>query len=168
MMNRLSIDIAVNEVLRNHWDWKVPVDLKRIAQSLNIRVEPLSQLEQQEGISGSAFIDENNRMVAKYSPNESTNRQRFTIAHELGHFLLNHVTRENTRYRADRINSFSSRTFDPSEAEANEFAANVLMPKPAIEHFMNNTELSSVEELASAFQVSEAAMYYRLKNLNLI
>ena len=168
MENHITVDIAINEILKKEWDWKIPVNLSRIADRLNIRIEPLNAEEQLKGISGSAGIDEQSNRVAKYSATESPNRQRFTIAHELGHFLLNHVTNDNTRYRADDLNNFSSTTFDPMETQANDFAANLLMPKPAINHFINNTELSSVSELANAFKVSEAAMYYRLKNLHLL
>ncbi len=155
---------VIQNILDNHWDGNIPVDLEGIAARLNIQLKQ----ETDGNISGSASIDGFNRPVATFNPWESHVRQRFTIAHELGHILLGHVTADNTRYRADNSSNFSLGEFDPLEVQANDFAAKLLMPLDAIEYYVYKSELTSIADLAREFNVSEAAMYFRLKNLNII
>jgi Zn-dependent peptidase ImmA (M78 family) len=92
---------------------------------------------------------------------EPYHRQRFTVAHEIAHFVLhrqqvqmlgNGIT-DDTFYRSTLSNA--------QEAEANRFAADVLMPYPLIQQLIA-TGISSVSQLASALQVSESAMKIRL------
>lgn len=99
-----------------------------------------------------------------------TQRQRFTIAHELGHFLLhegitNHVDRS---YRVNFRSAESSQATNVEEIEANYFAASILMPKHMLdarnaEEALDNDAM--VGALAREFHVSRLAMSLRLANL---
>ena len=89
------------------------------------------------------------------------NRRRFTIAHEIAHYVL---------HRRD-ASSFHDNTFarransrDRMEQEADRFAAELLMPEGAIRQSIANG-VTSVSALADAFGVSALAMKFRLKNL---
>ena len=98
-------------------------------------------------------------------------RQRFTKAHEIGHYVLGH---EGTHYR----HSVPIPTV--KEREANNFAAELLMPKKLILRGINKIrdEDSSrgaslsvdeiVNRLAELLHVSKQAMEYRMINLNII
>ena len=82
-------------------------------------------------------------------------RQRFTIAHELGHFRLHpHLETDFVKR-----NSLSASAMIADEMEANRFAASLLMPvdrmKPLLE------KRTSVEDIAKRFQVSPAAAFNR-------
>jgi Zn-dependent peptidase ImmA (M78 family) len=97
------------------------------------------------------------------------NRQRFTIAHELGHHELhqgtfvNSTTRLNLRAEGHPANW-------REEAEANAFAAELLMPEEHVfgpaHHFVqcnpHTSEARLIEKLAADFQVSSQAMAIRL------
>lgn len=100
-------------------------------------------------------------------------RQRFTVAHELGHFMLHpgrplildHV-RLNLR---DNVSSLGT---DREEREANAFAAELLMLRAEVvaevRRVLDRGEVPSgrfVSELAAGFDVSEQAMEIRLVNL---
>jgi Zn-dependent peptidase ImmA (M78 family) len=112
----------------------------------------------------------------------SRRRQRFTIAHELGHLLLHegeplivdHSVRINFR------DDVSGAATDDREIEANAFAAMLLMPRPLILSHLK-AYLASVTQrgesisredliaqLAREFDVSAEAMGYRLINLGIL
>jgi predicted transcriptional regulator len=89
----------------------------------------------------------------------SRERKRFTIAHEIAHYVLHRDQigdrlQDNAFYRSSRL---SGRV----EAEANRLAADILMPFPLIEQ-LRREGATSVEELARRFEVSKVAMAIRL------
>lgn len=76
------------------------------------------------------------------------------MAHELGHLLMH---AEGTAFRDD---TFSG---NPEEAQANAFAAALLMPPALLDPWRDR--IASSSSLARLFQVSEPAMAYRLNKL---
>ena len=99
------------------------------------------------------------------------NRQRFTAAHELGHYLL-HAS-EGDSFFVDKSyhrSPLSSAGTNKHEIEANRFAANLLMPKAFLIQDASELELmdKDIYELAKNYGVSEEAMALRLAKLRLI
>ncbi len=92
----------------------------------------------------------------------SKTRQRFSIAHELGHFV----------YHKDDEEEFVDTTFfrgltsDNFEYKANQFASELLMPEDQVRQLIDKENVRGVADLASRFGVSSAAMLYRVKGLN--
>ena len=99
--------------------------------------------------------------VIEYNMADSMTRQRFTIAHEIGHYVLQHGNAPR-----DSAQNFGSRVNSPIERDANQFAAELLMPEEAVVAMINQG-YRSPETLAQLFMVSPAAMGYRLANLSL-
>lgn len=95
-----------------------------------------------------------------YNADEISYRNRFTIAHELGHVLLGHVNEGKKQLRDTTFGNS-----DPIERAANTFAAELIMPEQKVRELFNGA--SSVQQLSEAFGVSNAAMSYRLQNLGL-
>ena len=102
-------------------------------------------------------------------------RQRFTVAHELGHLLLH----KDEALHVDENSPIGFRTpasgqaVHSDEIEANQFAAELLMPvyllNPAIAMIPENTGTEdAVAMLAKAFGVSEQAMTFRLSGLKVL
>ena len=111
-------------------------------------------------------------------------RQRFTIAHEIGHLLLHaeplHLdpghnlavmppptgTKPALRFSRNQI---SSKAKDPREIEANRFAAALLMPAHFLSRDLRGMRIpiteDAIAELAMRYQVSRQAMTFRLMNL---
>lgn len=152
---------TAKQVLTEYWDGNLPVDPVSLAQKMDIAVKPVSGAD----YSGKAYQQDDTRCI-EYNDSESLMRQRFTIAHELGHHLLAH-TDANHQFRDDP-SKFNLNVAIPEETQANKFAAELLMPKLAIEHFIFNEKISSLNELAKRFSVSTVAMQYRLKNLGFL
>jgi len=108
------------------------------------------------------------------------NRRRFTIAHELAHFLLDHEGKDNHidwQFTVIRRDGVSSEASDSQEIEANFFAASLLMPKELLRSDLSsrlgyNSEAgindAEIQILARKYQVSDTALKYRLMNLGLL
>ena len=97
------------------------IDLDKILKALNIRVK--------EGFYNdhSGQIDSDNRIIYLNSM-ELDARQRFTIAHEIGHYALNHDGISNRLKNPEDIATVDI----AKERSANQFAAELLMPKKLI------------------------------------
>lgn len=154
-------DQAAQQVLLENWDGTFPVDPRAVAEKAGISIRPVSSRD----YSGRAYI-ENGVQVIEFNTSDSSLRQRFTIAHELGHHALHH-TEAGHRFRDDP-SKFSLNVVSPKETAANKFAAELLMPELAVKHFVINKNITSLEELAKLFSVSTVAMKFRLKNLGLL
>ena len=144
------------QALREFWDNSLPVDPVAIAKKMGVPV----YLDPNLSGSGQLFTEKGQSRI-HIRPNESVSRKRFTVAHELGHLCLGHCPRprqDNTAY--------SFLNFDPVERDANSFAAAMLMPRPAVEHFVDIRY--SFDSLVKRFNVSGRAMQIRLQRLGLL
>jgi hypothetical protein len=142
------------------WQTSAPVDVKRIAGLLGIKVW---EMQLPETVSGKLFRDTRHGGTSDFSigvnASEGYVRKRFTVAHEIAHFLL-HRDKITTELRDDafyRSSVLSSR----EEVEANKLAANILMPYPLI-HDLQKQGIRDIDELARRFEVSTIAMKIRL------
>lgn len=135
---------------------KNPIDMYIISNSENISVRPLIDTLG-DGASGS-FDPNNNNPIIEINPNRSNSHQRFTFAHELGHYFLQHGLSMR-----DTPAQFLAR--DPNEISANRFAAGLLMPAEDVQNAVYAG--MSLTQMANLFGVSEEAMGYRIKNLGL-
>lgn len=151
------------DLLSRYWDGSIPVDPARIAQTIGIIVRP--ELSLTGGASG--LIEQTpTEIVIRFDATEPPVRQRFTIAHELGHFALGHLQSGQTCFRDTKAQFYSVQR-DPRETMANQFAAELLMPEQIVKHLVLERHLMDVTRLANVFGVSEPAMGFRLKNLAL-
>lgn len=135
-----------------------PLNISELARHLGIavRYEPMQDEE-----SGSLKKDKKTgSWVMTVNSLHHPHRQRFTIAHEIGHRIRH----------AANSDSFEDTTFFRNgesnwmEVEANTFAAALLMPKNAFDNFIE-TVSSKVEDIAMHFQVSSHAVRIRAKVL---
>lgn len=136
----------------------LPVDPEQIAIKEGLKVLPLA--DEEMALSGKYAPEEK---TIYFNPYDSDVRKRFTIAHELGHYALGH----GGGFR-DPMKNFNAFHFDPLEVQANQFAAELLMPVAAIKYFVDKKGISSIEELKKIFGVSGNAIGFRLKNLGMI
>jgi Zn-dependent peptidase ImmA (M78 family) len=152
----------------------LPIPVDAIAGKLGaaLSYEPF---EGKDDISGMLFRDERRIVIGINSAHAST-RQRFSIAHEIGHLRMHHgdfFVDKTVRLNRD---ARSSMAIDPKEIEANRFAAELLMPekiitaatKKRLAKKRNITAEELIEGLADECQVSKQAMEFRLINLGII
>ena len=137
----------------------LPVPVEAIAEDLlGLYVEEAEELE----CSG-LLVPAERRVVLR--ADEPPARRRFTLAHEVGHWVCQvREGHEAPVYcRAADIAPTADRAL---EREANVFAAELLMPEPAVR--AEFTRAASAGELAGWFGVSEEAMSWRLYNVGLV
>jgi len=145
------------------------IEPKLIARKYNINViedtpfNPVLQADE----SGMIEKRDDGSVVIYYKITDHPNRQRFTIAHELGHFFLGHLDGHKKMFR-DTTKNYSLSTYDIYEQEANDYAARLLMPDDKISFLIETESIYDIQTLAKIFKVSEVAMTYRLKNLGWI
>jgi hypothetical protein len=92
-------------------------------------------------------------------------RQRFTVAHELGHVRCGHQ-----RPAVDSVATVTGLAHDPYEVEANAFAAEFLVPRTAVEDRVRGRAptLEDVVLLAAEHGVSTQVAHYRLVTAGLV
>lgn len=150
----------------------IPVPVEAIARAAGIQVVRSPAAGQESGF----LMRDGQRVLIGLNSNDSPRRQRFTIAHELGHFEL-HTGRALIVDHTVRINKrddVSSAATHPEEIQANAFAAALLMPETfihsAVRRHINSgvvTQAHLTKLLADDFDVSEQAMTWRLVNLGI-
>lgn len=158
-----QIEAKAEEVLDALRLKSIPVPVEVIAEHLKIMIRRAPSRE----FSG-LLIRKDGRALIGVNSNEVAVRQRFTIAHELGHFLLHPKKDAFVDYR-DNKNDIKR---DPKERQANMFAAALLMPRNLLAKDFRSFARRGFAEtdlqmLAEKYQVSEDAMRFRLINLNL-
>jgi Zn-dependent peptidase ImmA (M78 family) len=148
-----------------------PVPLEAVAEALGARIhyEPYDG----EDMSGMAYRQPDGQRVIGVNSLHSARRQRFTIAHEMAHLLLHanedlHVDKSfPIGFRTEK----SSLAIDDKEIEANQFAAELLMPAAWIladvqaRHIDFEGDDAAIQELAEKYGVSVRAMTIRLSAL---
>jgi Zn-dependent peptidase ImmA (M78 family) len=142
----------------------IPVNVERVAKSFCVQIKKTPNKD----FSGLLFRKDTVAFMA-ISNSESPVRQRFTIAHELGHFFLHQDEKTFIEYRKTSGNEIKSR----KEREANQFAASLLMPQIFLERDIKSLPgefilENEVSYLAKKYNVSEESMTFRLINLNLL
>ena len=136
--------------------------IRKIAEAVGIEDIRLAPLENFEG----ALITDQHKRVGQILVNQvqGEHRQRFTIAHELGHFLLdNHRPKADDGFHCSRGDFSADRSAKMSpaikmEVEANEFAAELLMPTRLVGKLLVRSpgvELAHILRIAAEFNVSK-------------
>lgn len=140
----------------------VPVRLGALAKDLGVSVKVTSL---KPGYSGeiSPSPDAPSGFVIRINRHEPKHRQRFTLAHEIAHFLL-HRDQIGAGLKDDIL--YRSGLSDRREAEANRLAAKVIMPDELVNQRLQSLKGVLKEEvaqrMAEEFGVSETAMRIRL------
>ena len=146
----------------------IPVNLEELARQLGVSV---SYKRLDDDLSGYIHKDGDQWEIAVNARHAPT-RQRFTLAHELGHFVLHRNklgegTNDTKAYRADANKSFYNSAIERRhEREANQFAAGLLMPTNQVVNVFRNIGVNNPERMASLFGVSPAAMEIRIESLS--
>lgn len=140
---------------------EIPVPVESIAEDLlGLRVE-----EAELGCSGLLVPSQRRIWVNAAEARQAPGRRRFTIAHELGHWVCQ-VLEGRWQPVFCREVEAGGNGYPPLEREANVFAAELLMPMEAVRDVFQAAD--SVDVTAARFGVSTPAMHWRLYNGRLL
>lgn len=140
------------------------VDIEKIVAELKISV---IQHDLPDDESGMLIINKERKAIIVVNKHHSKVRKRFTIAHELGHYLMHCDQGQQVFHRSIK----SSQGTEPQEIDANAFAAALLMPKADIKKLIREINNSlfddEVDDLivgkANELNVSKTALIYRIQ-----
>ena len=149
------------QLLKKHKISSLPVNLSKICKAEHIKLfsyqegaELIQKLQLEEHmVDNDAFSISR---VIFYNDQNMIARQRFSIAHEMGHIFL-HSSEEATVYNRE-----PSPNDNPMEAEANVFASRLLAPLCVL-HYLN---VRSPEEIAEICNISMTAAQIRFNRLS--
>lgn len=146
---------------------KIPIDVEGICRELGIEIVniDMSEIEKNENgreISGILLLEKNKKIIKIYTnKKDNYGRRRFTIAHELGHYILHCANIYD-----DLLISYRRDTTE-KEREANRFSAELLMPEEYVKEQHSKLKYKSHLILSILFRVSDPAMDIRLNELGL-
>lgn len=135
----------------------LPIDVIDIAESRGIVVQ--GKTDTAPGVSGMLIRAGDNFGIMYATYIKSTGFQRFSIAHELGHYLLeghiDHVLPKN----GEHFSQAGFTSADPYELEADHFASGLLMPSTLFQAELRkvNDGLEAIEALAGECMTSLTA-----------
>lgn len=166
-----EIDSRIASILKESGIHSPAIPVAKIVKNQGLGIMPY---DFDDNISGALLVEGDSNATIGFNSSESEVRRRFTIAHELGHYLLHkdssiYYDRPQILFRDGN----SSSGYDKKEREANRFAASLLMPKFMLtksledERFRNpnSTDEKIIKNLSIKYKVSQIAMTYRLANL---
>ncbi len=165
---------SAEDVLKECRIKKPPVPVEEIPAHYGIQV---CELRGSSDIFG-AILRGKDRVVIAINPTQHPNRQRFTFAHELGHYFCHpndaeHVDRD---FRISWRRTDAPKGINWKEVEANRWAAALLMPEEFLRRDLDLLELdkiadfdeNTIRQLASRYKVSPPAMKLRLLHLGVL
>jgi Zn-dependent peptidase ImmA (M78 family) len=162
---------SAREVLKEQGIEQPPIDVEAIARGRGIQVV---YKELEDGISG-LLVQKDDATIIGVNKLHHTNRQRFTLAHELGHYSLHAhnptvwVDDLMVHFRGENMHTPGTQ----AEVEANTFAATLLMPEQLLKSDLAGQVVDAFDEvavrkLAQRYGVSPQALTIRLTELGLL
>jgi Zn-dependent peptidase ImmA (M78 family) len=169
MLTYKYIEEKAEELLKSNNLFKAGFDINKLALKLKIK---LVAADLSDDVSGFFVINKGIPTITYKKEHIKSKRTRFTIAHEIGHYILHSKEQPIFIDKTLKIlyrNSASSTGEILKEREANTFAAALLMPKQLVDTEINNLLNKEIDNtikiLAEKFDVSEQALSFRLSNL---
>lgn len=172
-MRRREVERRAELFLQEFPNVSPPIDVEELAVASGIQVVRTTAEWNESGF----LLREQDTALIGINSGNSSRRQRFTIAHEPGHWYL-HKGKPlivDQSVMINNRNDVSSQATSQQEIEANQFAAALLMPERFVHKLLKrhmNSGLSSSEELiaglAKEFDVSVDAVGWRLINLGIL
>lgn len=153
---------TARKVLKDHKLTSIPTDLKKIFDKLGLQ---FIELEDPTDIDGAIIEIDGKPRIAVLNKSKSISRQRFTLAHELGHIFLSHNKRdfyEIVENESEVPDSPSEKAKPPKEIEADVFASELLIPYHQLKKHQDS--VNDLENISKLFQVSKDAMSIAIAN----
>lgn len=147
------------EVIDANFVSEPPVRITDIAQNYGLQIR-IVDLSTHPGVAG--FIDPKSRTIF-VSRDDAPTRQAFTVAHELGHWLMHgkELEAEPEKYAILYRKPLGEPNDDIVEKQANVFAASLLVPKGLLDRYK---DVKDHKVIADIFGVSSEVIGYRLNH----
>jgi len=170
----LSVPIPLDDPAATLWNRCLPADLAIFGDLLNTPPIPAGRIAAELGIRvvsktldseiSGLIRQENNRYVIEVNNTDAGVRQRFTVCHEIAHYLLHRQFIDSSGI-TDTI-LYRSKLSNRQEAEANKLAAAILLPWKLVNEWHQHTFgcspiADNIDSIARQFRVSRLAVGFR-------
>lgn len=167
MDKTLNVDEVLKLAIQTERQSLGGVDIVKIANQLGIEVNSSNECDSFFNASIEYFPEEKKFKIL-VNDSHSRNRVRFSIAHEIAHFILHkdQIINEKTMTRSNQEN-------EAIEKEADELAGRLLIPDELLEEFVNKNNIQKEKEItkdqlgwiSNHFRVSIVVAVIRLRKL---
>jgi Zn-dependent peptidase ImmA (M78 family) len=176
-LSRSEVEQKAADFLANYRIKSAPVPVEEVAEKHGFRI--IRRYFDDDNLSGTVIRDSEGGVTIGINSLQVPVRQRFSIAHEVGHALMHLAAGEDLIvdppargfFNRDELASLGE---DSNEIEANQFAASLLMPASFVKRegkrvWSASPDVDSLTQaLAKTFEVSVQAMKFRLVNLGVV
>lgn len=166
--------LTPEDILNTYWEKDrnvYPIDIAKILYEMQIRVQPYDFSKFDEECLGNnilgAMVANNSDLALLYRKGDTPNRSRFTLAHELAHCCLTHLSDVQMPYIEFRHDGVVT---DQKEIDANVFAGALLIPDKELRKVLSSEYPDSIpqlKKLSEIFAVSFNVMKGRLRHLKI-
>ena len=170
------------ELIKDFDLFKAPIDLDLLTKHLDIDVKYIDFNDDISGKIKYNHIDDN--VIISINKNEYLPRQRFSLAHEIAHYIYDIDFENNSEIKDSETTLFRNDIVNPIEKRANKYAEKLLMPKelfineidkiknklfPTLDNKLGVERIYKIiEEVSEKFQVSKPAAIMRLSSIGKI
>lgn len=137
---------------------RLPVSLSAICQDIGISMLDNSHARELRPTESGISVMQNGKWYIIFDDTDTRGKQRFTVAHELGHILMGHAMKNGYYTRKYNL------TKPADETEADMFAARLLAPACVLWGIGAKT----AEQIARVCDISMSAAVYRAQRLDLL
>lgn len=162
------------DILIEYGTNSLPISVKRISNNLPIKIlfDTYSHLIEYQGFTydevcdafksedGAVILNGDTYCILYNDRDRSSQRIRFTLAHELGHIVLGHLEFDACLCR------LSDYEYDVLEKEANQFASQLLSPEPLIYDILKKSHSIRSSQIHSIFDISYQSADCVIKRMN--
>ncbi|SDA73162.1 protein of unknown function [Butyrivibrio sp. INlla18] len=173
--NDSYIPEAVKIILAQNGIDKYPINVFDIAKKLSFAIKYASFQDDAisgilwDGIEPISVEGEQYQRVIFVKKDEIPQRQMFTVAHEIGHFMLHCNDESNFYERYMTKNSNVSKEQKEMEDKADFFAANLILPEDILHRYILVNKLENIDEIvnkvSSDFFVEKETIERRLEEI---
>ncbi len=154
-LSHMRPEDAAEWVVARYGSGGMPIRPERIAKRMGIRVLALTAEDE-----SSAYVGQDGRLRIVVDLSSTPHRQRFAIAHALGHIVLRHIDPP-----LEVWNSFANDAPDPRDRAANLFAASLLVPTEKLRWCVTSGWMRNVDQILKTLWVPRGLLTFRYGQL---
>lgn len=156
----------ISKLMKKHWDGQIPVDIRKIAQSMNIKLIPMDFDESYKTNIKTKITDNGTVKTITYNIKGNKHIQDILITHAIARISLNQVQNGQVFEDADNFDLIKYKNSD--DLEANMATYQILIPTNDLKKAVNHYSTWDPEEIAGIFDTNTELAYRRMKELGLV
>ena len=156
----------ISKLMKKHWDGEIPVNVKKIAKSMNIELIPMDFDESYKTKIKTRITNDGSKKTITYNTKGNKHIHDILITHAIARIALNQVKQGQVFEDAEGFDLI--RYKDSDDLEANMATYQILIPTNDLKKAINHYSTWDPEEVAGIFDTNTEIAYRRMKDLGLV